>query len=230
MNLKRSVAMAALAIGILMLVSGCGLRVSFDAQASPTSPPTRTPRPTFTPRPLDTDTPAATDTPQVTDTPQPSDTSVPPTKRPVVATAKPKPPTNTPAPQQPTAIPASPIASFPYKLVGAGEQCFHSGGVYIEIYVYTLYPDSPLAGVKVRASYAPDGPALGDVDLTTDGSGKAQYTLQTTLPAKVGKYWAWVINGSGKRISPLSPEIDINNLGEDDPNACQLARVGFTQQ
>ncbi len=228
MNVKRWAVLFALIAGLLWL-AGCGTQSNFLGKNEPTPTNTRRPRPTFTPRPVNTDTPAPTDTPAVTDTAVPTDTSVPPTAKPVVKapTAKPKPPTQPPAP---TAVPppaATPTPAFPYHWVG--QKCMHSGGVYIEVYVYTTYPSDPLAGVKVRASYAPDAPPLGDVDLTTGDDGKAQYTLQTKLPAKEGTYYAWVINSSGQRISPLSQPIVINNKGEDDPAACNLAQVAFSK-
>jgi hypothetical protein len=110
-----------------------------------------------------------------------------------------------------------------------GQKCEDSGGVYIEIYTFTSYPDNPLAGARVRASYAPDGPALGDTDITTGDDGKGQYTLQTSLPAKVATYYAWVIDATGKRISPLSGAININNLKPDDPASCKLAKIAFSR-
>jgi hypothetical protein len=246
MNLKRSAAMAVLAIGAMMLFSGCGLRVSFNAEASPTSPPTRTPRATFTPRPLETDTPIATDTPQVTDTPQPSDTSVPPTKKPVQATAKPKPATQPPQPTLPPATAAPTKSPFQYlfapltcsagdgdtcNIQSGGIKCLHSGGHWIDVYVASDYRDanSLLAGIKVRYAFQPGGAAIPP-DETTQGDGKAEKTLSANSdpPGKnVGTYYSWVIDNGGNRISDYSPAININAKSDSDPATCWAAKLAF---
>jgi outer membrane biosynthesis protein TonB len=235
MKFKRWTVLAVFAFVVLLANAGCG-RVSLLAQGQPTTAPaTRTPRPTFTPRSEFTNTPAATATAEVTDTPEATETNPPPTAKPVVvATAKPKPtlpkPTQPPVPTQPPAPSATAKPAFQYSFVGP-VHCEHSGGVYIQIIVYSNYhdPNSQQPGVKVRASWAPDQPPLGGTDLVTDAYGQAQYTLQTQLPAKVATYYAWVIDSKGNRISELSAPIDINNQGADatSPPPCQLAKVFF---
>jgi hypothetical protein len=236
------------ALGLTVLVCACYGLIFVNPNANPIRqwrPPitpqqlgfqqlpatwTSTPTPTDTPTSTPTDTP--TDTATATATEIPSETPLPT----ATFTASPLPPTATSRP--PTAIPPTqtpantPTPAFPFSLAGEGLRCFHSGGVYIEIYVFQHYPDVPLPGVKVRASDAPDGPVIGGQDIRpTDLNGKAQFTLQIHLPAKVGTYWAWVIDDAGNRISPLSPPININNQSEDatNPPPCQLAQVGFTK-
>jgi hypothetical protein len=222
MNL-RWIAVAALAIATLTLAAGCG-RVSLLSQPSPTSPPTRTPHPTFTPRPQETDTPIATDAPTETETAVPTETQVPPTRK-VVPTARPKPPTQPPAP---TPIPptAGPTAS-PYKYSYVSQDCVHSGGTYIKVDVYSNYYDanSQQAGIKVRLSWAPDGPSIADV--VTDGFGEATFVLAGDgKPAKVGTYYAWIL-GHDTRISDMSAPVVINGKNEDAPDTCWLAHVRF---
>lgn len=225
------------ALVVLAVVPGCGsIKIAgnpIGGASEPTFAPTRTPRPTFTPRPNFTDTPAPTNTLAATNTPaapQPA-TQAPasptPTRRP--ATAVPTKPPATPVPQ-PTAKPAATAFPYPYKFFSV--KCEDSGGVYIEIFVYSNYrdPNSLQAGVRVIASYAQDAPALGDTVLTTGDDGKAQYTLQTQLPAKPGTYYAWIVNSKNERISDFSAPIQINNNKPDDPASCKLAKVFFAGQ
>ena len=243
MNLKRWTALATIAIGILLIASGCG-RVNLFAGESPTSPPTRTPRPTFTLRPEDTQTTVSTEVPTETDTAvPPTDTAIPPTRRPV-ATARPRataPPAATPIPATvgPTTSPYQylfyPLSCSPgddpalCNIQNGGVKCFHSGNHYIDAYVAANQdPTSVLAGVKVRFSGSQGGTAI--VDMTTGGDGKASFTLTAPgvpLVRSTGNYFAWVINNSGDRISDFSPPIPINALSETQSNVCISAQVAF---
>lgn len=246
MNFTRWMALATFAFGILLLTSGCG-RVGLFGGASPTSPPSRTPRPTFTPRSEETATDVPTEVPQDTATDVPTEAPILPTKRPV-ATAKPKPPTVRP---EPTSIPptAGPTASlfqylfFPLtcdpgadpagcNIQSGGIKCSHSGNHHIDVFVASDYHDpnnSRIAGIKVRFSFAAGGGKI-DPDQVTDYEGKAVKTLSgVTDPVgkNVGTYYAWLINDSGSPISDFSPPIHINAHDQDKPDTCFVAVVGF---
>lgn len=245
MNLKRWAILLALAAGMLILFSGCGIQDRFIAQNEPTPTNTRRPRPTFTPRPQATETPLPTDTVAATDVP--TDTPAP-TKAPVKATAKPKATNPPPPPPQPTAIPptAAPTKPpFTYLFtpttctpgdgicnVQAGVKCFHAGSHYIDAVVYANYrdPGSALAGIKVRFSFSPGGAPIDPDELSGD-DGKAEKTLSavTDPPTKnTGTFFAWVIDSQGNRQSDYSPAININAKGEDDPTVCWAAKLAFT--
>lgn len=183
-------------------------------------------------------TPTATRTPTLTGTPEPTQppTDTPPPTATASATRVPPSPTRfifstpRPAATRPPVGGLTPVPTVsPYTYNFVGQKCEDSGGVYIEIYVFTSYPSSPLGGARVRASYAPDGPALGDTDVTTNSDGKGQYTLQTGLPARPGTYYAWVVDTTGKRISPVSGAVNINTLKPDDPASCKLAKIAFSK-
>ncbi len=245
MNVKRWAVLLALAAGMLWLVTGCGISQRFLAQNEPTATSTRKPRPTFTPRPTDTETPAATDTPQSTDTPPPTNTSVPPTAKPVVkvATATRRPPTAIP---QPTAIPATATATrpaYPYGFVPYqncnttdpdicnvqnGVKCSNSGNSRLEALVYRNYsdPNSQASGVKVRFSYAPGGPPIQPDEVTGD-NGLAQKTLSDQRGGNAGTYYAWIVDSSGRQLSPVSSGMKINNVPAGSPNVCIVATVVF---
>ncbi len=252
MNVKRIVLTIATLLSLLLIASGCGLTERFMAQAEPTSPPTRTPRPTFTPRPSPTDTPEPTDTPTQTSTAVP--TQVPPTatKKPVIIPTR-IPPTKTPIPLPTnTPAPTKPPYTFmfaPFTSCGGLDpqgcniqnqmKCENSGMHWIDVYVFndavsSVYLNwkgsSPATGRKVRFSWVPDGPSITP-DETAGGDGKAEKTLSGggDPPTKgVGTYYAWVIDGTGKRISDITPQININANQPNDPNVCWVARAWFT--
>lgn len=244
MNFTRWMALATFAFGILLLTSGCG-RVGLFGGASPTSPPSRTPRPTFTPRSEETATDVPTEVPQDTATDVPTEAPILPTKRPV-ATAKPKPPTVRPEPTSipPTAGPtASPYHFLFYPLACApgadpagcntqsgGIECAHSGIHWIDVIVGADYnnPNSGEAGHIVRYSWAPDGGKI--VDATTNYEGKATLTLSGAGDPYTkgnGTYYAWLVDSSGNRISDVSPAIVINSKKPDASDTCWEAKLAF---
>jgi hypothetical protein len=245
MNLRRWTVVAALATGILIIGSGCG-RVSLGGGASPTSPPTRTPRPTFTPRSEDTATDVPTDTPAATDTSVPTNTTVPPKKK-AVATARPRPtlppaPTTIPPTAGPTKSPYQylfdPLACNPSDPndggtcnVQNGIKCKHSGGHWIDVFVASNYLDntSVIAGIHVRYAFTPGGPKI-DPDELTGGDGKAEKTLSSAGDPggkNVGTYYAWVVDSSGNQLSDFSPAIVINDKADSDPKTCWIAVLAF---
>lgn len=246
MNFPRWTAVAAIAIGVLIL-SGCG-RFNLTSGPTPTSPPTRTPRPTFTPRSEETatDVPTEAATAAPTDTEAPTETAVPATRKPV-ATARPKPPTAIPPTQgpAPTAIPTKPPFSYLFYPLscGAGSdpavcnnsqvgiKCSHSGSHHIDVFVASNYldPSSVISGIKVRYSHSAGGGKI-EPDETTNYEGKAVKTLSGDLdpPGKnVGTYYAWVVDGSGNQQSDFSPPITINAKSDSDPSTCWVAELAF---
>ncbi len=248
MNVKRWAILFALAASLLWLVAGCGSQSNFLAQKEPTPTNTRRPRPTFTPRPEQTDTPAVTNTPEAPATQPPTDTPVPPTAKPTVkaaATAKPK-PTNPPA--QPTAIPptAAPTTppyafrflSYPQSMcVGEaatcnlqqGVKCENSGWTGLRAMILSApSADAGISGVKVRFSYAQGGPKI-DPDEESGGDGKAEKMLSSKRAMNAGTYYAWVIDSTGKQISPYSPPMTINTKSPEDPQVCEVATVIFVR-
>ncbi len=199
-----------LALGAMFVFTLLACRTSdvLLAQNQPT--PTRVVRPTFTPAP-----PTATTAPTATRTRTRAPTARP-TARP--ATAIP----------QPTAAPP-PVSSFPWTYHALFQKCEHSGNAYIKgaIYADKNDPDSKTPGLKVRLSWSPDAAPIVDViseDFYTfvlSGVGEG---------ARPGTYYVWVIDGSGKRISEVSPAIVMNNLGPDRPGACWAALVDFWRE
>ncbi len=235
MKLQRWMATLGLAALLLAIGLACSApAVSFLAEAAtPTAAarPTRTPRPTFTSVPDVTDTPVATDTAVPTDTPQPTDVPPTPTKKPVVkATAKPVVETTVPQPTnppQPTEIPPTPKPSYMWSY--AGGSCEHSGGVYLKVRAYTDRndPSSNIDGVRIRGSYAPDGPSIGDV--FTEG-GEATFVLSTDgKPPKLGTWYVWVIDKQGNRFSDVSATWKTNGDNEDKSDTCWLVHISFVK-
>jgi hypothetical protein len=224
MNLKRTAVTAALALGVLAIILACDLpTTNLIARNEPTALASRTPRPTFTPRSAETDTPTVTDTPAATSTVAPTDTpeataTLKPTVRP---TTRPRPtalpPTQPPAPTQPP-----PPTANPYAWNFANMNCEHSGGVYIHVRAYTDAndPSSNIDGIRTRVSYAPDGPAIDNDVVTTNGD--ATHVLSPdNAPPKTGTWYAWIVDNSGTRISQLSPAIVTNGT------SCWQAYVNF---
>jgi hypothetical protein len=203
---------------ILMVMLACRVTDTFIAQGS-TATPTRTPRPTFTPFPPPTDTPIPLPPTIPPASPQP--TQKPPTVRPSPVPTKKILPTVPPATQ-----PAAPTA-FPYTYHAYLQSCVHAGDTYIKGSVISDKndPNSKIAGVKLRMSWAPDGPSASDVTVAVD-----DYTFILAVGGpKPGTYYVWVMDDANRRISELG-KVVMNNLGPDDPNACWAAWLYFWKE
>jgi len=135
-------------------------------------------------------------------------------------------PTPTPIPQ-PTPTPApqpTPTPAYYYRV--AYTACIHSGDTFIEGTVYE--GQNRVNGVKVRLSYAPDGPpVVNDYVTGTDPSKPGMFThiLMPHAP-RPGTWCVWVVDNNGNRISEVGC-VTTNNLGPDDPNACWRGVVDF---
>jgi len=197
------------------------------ATPAPTKTPTFTPLPTYTPTLLLTPSPTNTrvvlpTTPTPTFTP--TFTPVPPTPTPTSP-----PPTATPVPLPPTPTPTfsptpTPTPAFDYYT--ANVHCKHSGNTFIE---GTIWVDSTTKnGVKVRLSWAPDGPAVApDYVSGTDPSKPGRYTHILTT-GQTGIFYVWVVDDSGTRISDIG-SITFNTEGPDSPTACWWGVVDFVR-
>ncbi len=250
MNVKRWAILLALATGLLWLVTGCGTQSNFLGKNEPTPTNTRRPRPTFTPRPVQTDTPAVTNTPEATATSEATDVPIPPTAKPATvkpaATAKPKPPTAIPATAiPPTAVPTiNPYAfrflPFPASMCAIGDpdtcnlqqgvKCENSGWTGLRAMILSApSADAGISGVKVRFSFTLGASTLDRGDVESLGDGKAEYTLSSKRAVNAGTYYAWVVDSTGKQLSPYSPPMVINTKQPGDPQVCEVATVIFVR-
>lgn len=205
------------ALALVVIGAGCGtLKIAGQpiGGASPTPTNTRVVRPTFTPIPPATDTPIPTDTP--TSTP----TQILPT---ATATRRPNTPVPTKAPTQPPAATAPPVATRPQYQFGVNSFCEHAGDTYIKGAVYNNKNDtgSQISGMRIRLSYVPDGPPVGDDQITTD---TYTFILATHAP-RPGDWYVWVMSG-GQRVSEIG-HITTNNFNENNPAACWAGIVDF---
>ncbi len=225
MQLKKWMVRITLGAILVLGILGCQITDQLIAQSSgPTPTRTRTPRPTFTPIPVSTDTPMPAPTAAPTNTAAPT---VKPTTRPVPSATR-RPATAVPV-VQPTAKPvvAGPTTS-PYQWHANPPGCEHSGLTSIKAKVYgdKNDPNSGLAGVKV----AMGGPG-GDQyvpPVTTEWDGTYVFILSDNgQPGRVGTWYVWLIDDSGKRISDIGGPINTNNLGPDDPASCWHGWVDF---
>ena len=216
---------ARLALGAIMLsgILACQITDQFLAQNVPTPTRTRTPRPTFTPAPLPTQTftPVPTAPPVPTNPPAPPPT---PTRRP--ATAVPRTPTPVPVVIKPTTVPGPTTSPYEWHVNPPG--CEHSGQTHIKAKVYgdKNDPNSGIEGIKVAL-----GGAGGDQyvpPVTTQWDGTYVFILSDNgQPGRVGTWYVWLIDSSGKRISDMGGPINTNNLGPDDPKTCWHGWVDF---
>lgn len=226
MHLNRWAAWLSLAL--LLFIGGLACettdRVLSVAQAKTEAPTrTRTPRPTFTAVPSATATSIPTDTPL----PIPTRTA---TRRPLT----PKPPTPKPPPTAPPAPAASPQPTTPtWQFSVAGVSCEHAGQYYIKgsVYADKNDPGSGMPGVLVAI-----GGSGGDQFQpanTTDGNG--DYTYILSLPPDPGSqdgktYYVWVVDSSGKRLSPIGGPIAMNKKPDNgDGTSCWAGHVFFTK-
>ncbi len=204
---------ARLALGALLFAGVLACRTADVFVAQATTVPTRTPRATFTPLPL------ATDTPQPT---APSSPTPKPTLRPTARPATRPPPTAVPKPvAQPTSPPAP---QFRYKSANKG--CEHSGQTFIQGTIYS--GSSPVNGVTVVMSGAPDGGFADKKESGADGDGFYSMIVEAGGAAQGQKRWVWVVEGD-KRVSDIV-QFDFNNLPETNPATCWRGFVDFVQQ
>jgi hypothetical protein len=234
MSLKRIGFMLMLMSAVLGVLLACGLSsVPFISQAEPTATrrPTRVVRPTFTPRPAPTDTaePEPTEEPTEelpTEEPTERPTRAPtraPTRRP---TARPVQPTNPPEPPPPPEPTKSPFA---WKF--ANVTCEHSGGTYIHIRAYSdrNNPNSTLAGIRTRLSWASGDGEIGTEE-TRPGDGYSTFVLSGDgQPAATGTYFAWIVDKDGNRLSEVSAPINITGGKPDAAGTCWKAFVNFVR-
>lgn len=235
MSLKRIVFMLMLMFAVLGVLLACGLSsVPFISQVEPTATrrATRVVRPTFTPRPLPTDTeePPPTEEP-IQEPPTEEPTQVPPTKAPTRRpTARPVQPTKPPQPPPPPPPPTEPPKpSFPWKF--ANITCEHSGGTYIHIRAYSdrNNPNSTLAGIRTRLSWASGEGEIGTEE-TRPGDGYSTFVLSGDgQPAATGTYFAWIVDKDGNRLSEVSAAINITGGKPDEPGTCWKAFVNFVR-
>jgi hypothetical protein len=209
---------ARLALGVLLFAGALACRTTDVFLAEATTDPTRTPRPTFTPLPPPTNTPAPAATVPPSVTPKPT----------VRATARPttRPPTSIPKPAA-TPVPQPPAPAYQY--AAASYKCEHSGGSWLKGHVYENKddPNSAVPGIKVAFGGA-GGDTYGSGE--TDGNGDFAFTLTADgAGAKIGTFYVWITDASGRRISDLAGPISINGRPDTDPNTCWAGWAYFTK-
>lgn len=220
MHVNKRAAWLVLALALFFTGLACESsdRILSVAQArTPTSTRTRTPRPTFTAVPSSTATPIPP-----TNTPQPTPTRTA-TRRP--STATPRPPTPKPLPTVPPA-PQPTVFNYQYHAYDK-VACEHSGNAWIKgsvVYDKNDPDNTKLPGIKLRLSSSPDGGSIVDIVSIDDFAFVLSGVGEGARP---GTYYVWVIDGSGNRISQMSPAITLNGLSDSDPKTCWAAWVYF---
>lgn len=140
------------------------------------------------------------------------------------------PPTNTPVPQptQPPAPTAPPKSSYEFN-VAVLQRCDPNAGVtYVNGTVYKN--GQPVNGNMVAFSYAPDGPPVATIQAGPhqgyEGwrTGFYSHILETN-GAREGTWYFWIVDGTGKRISDISPPVHTDGTAGD--GKCQQAIVDF---
>lgn len=231
-----------LVAGVIIFPWGIKPRVVRVAQAltqpSPTLPaPTRTPRPTFTPLPTPTFVP--TFTPTTMPSPSPTDVPTSTPKKPAVTATR----TKTPAPA-PTKIAALAPTKSPYTFRVDAIRCYHSGNSFVEGLVLEKWGSavdkfSGINGLKVRMSYAPNGPAV-DYDFVTED----HWLIDEVFPPNRYAGWfghpvapgaapgqiryVWVVDGDGRPLSDPNAGKAVFDAGKGD-NACWNVQIVFVK-
>lgn len=199
--------------------------------ASPTSIPARTPRPTFTTTPLPTANLLPTVTELPTGTPARTSTKKPTSTR-----------TRIP-PVQSTTTPTVPAASlYPFRVEAI--RCYHSAESFVEGLVLERWGNaadkfSGINGLRVRMSYAPNGPAV-DPDAVTETHtlNDAVFPFNTysgwfghpvasgAAPGQVR--YVWVVDESGKALSNTADGKAKFDAGTGD-TACWNVQITFVK-
>lgn len=223
---------------VTSVIHGTPLRIVQMAQvliASPTPLPTRTPKPTFTPLPP----PTATLLPTVTIAPTITPTKTPTNKQPAPPPTK----IRTAALPQPTATTVAPtVSQYPFRVDAI--RCYHSADTFVEGLVLERWGTaadkfSGINGLRVRMSYAPNGPAV-DPDAVTETHtlNDAVFPFNTysgwfghpvasgAAPGQVR--YVWVVDESGKALSNTVDGKAKFDAGTGD-TACWNVQITFVK-
>lgn len=159
-------------------------------------------RPTFTPIPTATDVPPPTETPEPTQPPPtaeptqpPPPTKRPPTKRPPTAV----PPTHTPLPPTPQ---PTPTVFFLWNTVG-NPSCDGGSDNESSVSGKITANNKGAVGQRVQASSGPGGSPISDYPAESDKNGNYKVTFICGGKACNGDFWIWMVDPSGRQISPF---------------------------
>lgn len=159
-------------------------------------------RPTFTAIPTDTEVPPPTETPEPTEPPPPTDepptaTRRPPTRPPATK----KPPTAAPTPKPPTPVP-SPTVYYPWTTSG-GAACDGGTGSESSVSGKITANSKGAVGQRVQASSGPGGAPISENPAMSDSNGNYKVTFICGGSACNGDFWIWMVDPSGRQISPF---------------------------
>ncbi len=159
-------------------------------------------RATFTPIPTATEIPPPTETPEPTEPPPtdeptqpPPPTKRPPTKRPPTAV----PPTHTPPPPTPQ---PSPTVFFLWTTAG-NASCSEGSDSESSVSGKITANDKGAVGQRVQASSGPGGSPISDYPAESNANGNYKVTFICGGKACNGDFWIWMVDPSGRQISPF---------------------------
>jgi outer membrane biosynthesis protein TonB len=203
MNNRRSVLLLLAAIVLFLLACRtANLFSSVEPTATRARVTRAAQRPTFTPIPTATDVPPPTETPEPTEPPPteeptqlPPPTKRPPTKRPPT----PIPPTQPPPPPTPE---PSPTVFFLWTTVG-NASCEGGSDNESSVSGKITANNKGAVGQRVQASSGPGGSPISENPAESDKNGDYKVTFICGGKACNGDFWIWMVDPSGRQISPF---------------------------